>query len=45
MTNFMKTIKQIHLTDKQQQALSELRELLVASFEIETLTLYGSVSR
>jgi predicted nucleotidyltransferase len=43
--NEMKTLDQINLTPNQQQALSELRERLSGSFEIVTMTLYGSVVR
>ena len=41
----LKTLDQLHLTPRQQQALVELRERLSGGFDIEQLTLYGSVSR
>lgn len=41
----MKTIEQIGLTPLQKKALGEIKEQLEKSFRIESITLYGSVSR
>jgi len=41
----VKTLDQIRLSQKQEQALYEIRERLFNIFEIEAITLYGSVSR
>jgi len=41
----MKTIDQIGLTSVQKRALDEINELLRKSFSIESITLFGSMSR
>lgn len=41
----MRTLDQIKLTPNQQQALTELRRHLAGAFEIEAITLFGSVVR
>jgi uncharacterized protein len=41
----MKNIENLNLTPVQRNALFELRETLLNSFEIEAITIYGSFSR
>ena len=41
----MRTIDQLHLTPRQQRALSDIQNRLSGTLEIEEIKLYGSVSR
>lgn len=41
----MKTIDQLKLTPAQRQALAELREKLLGAYEIEAISLFGSIAR
>jgi uncharacterized protein len=41
----MKTLDQIKLAKNQRQALAELRQRIIGTFDIEAINLFGSVSR
>jgi len=41
----MKTLNQIHLTQEQRQGLSELHNALLGTFDVVSVTLFGSAAR
>lgn len=41
----MKTVNQIHLTQEQRQGLSELHSAFLGTFDVVSITLFGSAAR